>query len=868
MKMKYKRLISLILIIVMIIGAAPVLAAQAFIGWDATNRESNMAGFFTPSAARDPRAYFTRAEVAELVVLMVERALGEPLPIPTVNPFSDTNDINVLKASYYGIVLGVGDGLFAPTREVQRQDFCTMIIRGIRSMERDLNRTLLEQPAASTLPFRDANMVQDHALEPVRLALSNGIMVGDGTGNDPGNFNPRRSISAQECALVIRRVSDMIEVVLARGAPVATLLDMAYRRVNIGFAYGDAATGVTRNLQLPTTSTGNATVSWQSNNPSVISPAGIVNLAGGAQNVTLTATISIGTQTRTKAFPLRTSMLSGNQLLMQNAFDTLDIIYLNADDNADSVTGRIALPTTVMGLPVTWVSNNPTVVTNTGLVTIPPNAEVRTATLTATINNAGQTRTKTFTLRVVNPAFVTRTATLHGVGIGMTPVQVAQILGTPTRTIAASATESWQLYHTNFSNFIAVAIVGNRVVAVYSMAPNVMNNLRNDLNAPITLAQANAIPGVTAVAYNDGGATYAVMISDTASPLIAGRALLAEGQEQLMLSLVNAFRVRNNLAVLEWSPELGTASRTHSTEVAVSTPTQTIAQRAATAGYPGNRFVGGNVLTGNNDAFDFFSQMVASPTMRTEILNVTATVLGTGFQGGVTIPGRPSGAMTYMLGIGAAYAGRLSVDFDGRRIADSSPSLLPPTLVMGAGEMISLTAATDLSGTNITWQVIDGFATINLTPNTSGTVATITAGGVQGTATITATVQTGTLTNITHTFRIEVVSLAVTMNNQTPPMAFVPPAGSAATSATVTPGFGMTTSPMSWSWVSANPAVVNVAGSPTMANWTSTATLASPVGAAMGTTAAIHVTASWDTATHLGSATSLLTVTIGYIPTA
>ncbi|MCL2401383.1 MAG: S-layer homology domain-containing protein, partial [Oscillospiraceae bacterium] len=620
MKMKYKRLLSLILIIVIAIGVAiPALAmdtpqssewAVPFL------RRANQAGLLTPSAARDPRADLTRAEFAELVVIIVEQTLGNPIPIPANNPFEDTNDINVLKAWQYGIVNGVSATRFAPDSPVQRQDLCTMVIRAIRQMETDLNTTLLAAPSP-TLPFNDASMIQAHAIDPIRLAYSNGIME----GNALGNFNPRSPISSQECVAVAIRTFDMIEAVLNAGASAVTQLDMAYRRVHVGFDYGDTAMGVTRNVTLPTTLPSGATVSWHSSNPGVISSAGVVSLASGAQNVTLTATITVGTQTRTKAFPLRTSTLTGNQLLMENAFNALDIIYLNANDNADSVTGRVALPTTVLGLPVTWTSNNPTVISNMGVVTVPTDADARTVTLSAVINNAGQTRTKTFTLRVVNTAFAAQSVTLHNVGLGMTPAQVVQALGAPVRTISASATETWQLYHTNYNNFIAVSLIGGSVVGVYSMAPNAINHLRNAQGTVVTIAEANAIPGVTAVAQMDAGAIYSVMIFNTASPLASTRTLSADGQEQLLFELVNAFRVRNTASVLQWSQELSAAARQHSTEAAVSTPTQTLAQRAAAAGFPGNRYVGGNVLTGNYDAFDFFRQIVATPAMRTEILN-------------------------------------------------------------------------------------------------------------------------------------------------------------------------------------------------------------------------------------------------------
>ena len=104
------------LILVMLVSALPAVNL-AFAGpvpssWatDYVN-DANTAGLLTASASKDFRRELTREDFCELVVEMVERTLGKPLPIQQVNPFTDTSSVHVLKAYTYGRVEGVRPGI-------------------------------------------------------------------------------------------------------------------------------------------------------------------------------------------------------------------------------------------------------------------------------------------------------------------------------------------------------------------------------------------------------------------------------------------------------------------------------------------------------------------------------------------------------------------------------------------------------------------------------------------------------------------------------------------------------------------------------------------------------------------------------------
>ena len=627
--MKKRRILSLTLLIAILLtmlpAGSPALAAKTPTLWAIPEiNDANTTGLLTASAAKDFHNPLTRGEFCEIVVEMIERTLGSPLPVPSINPFTDDVypiSVHVLKAWQYGIISGYTSTRFSPELYLERQQLCVLMIQAIRRMERDFQRTFLS-PGIATLPYKDADKIYEYAVEAAKLAYTNDIMI----GRTDGNFSPISTVISEECVIAALRCFNRIEAVRTSGLSTSQLLDLAERRIHIGYAYGDTAHGVTQNLTLPVTSTGNSTVTWSSSNTSVISisgATGIVTAGSSPRAVTLTATIKIGNSTRIKEFDLTTSQLSGDQLLLENALKALEIYYVNDGDYADFVTGRIWLPPEVLSLPVTWQSSNTSVISAGGAVTIPSGSDARSVTMTATIRSGTLSRAKNFNLTVVNPEYG-RGITLHGVRIGMTPTQATQTLGTVRETISASSTETWQIYRSNNNtNFIAVAFIGNRAVAIYSMASNAANQLRNESGTVMTVAQVNTLSGVKAISYTDPGNSsqqYAIMLYDATSAIGTSRTLSDDGQEQLLFELVNAFRVRNNRSVLEWTSKLGTPARTHSKNAGSGN----LRQLVTNGGFDSARYSGGNVVPGGIDAFDALRLIVenssGSSSMRTEIL--------------------------------------------------------------------------------------------------------------------------------------------------------------------------------------------------------------------------------------------------------
>ena len=747
--MKTKKIITLILSIVMMLAAIP-LAAPILASLDipsnwavAEMNDANTSGLLTPSAARDFHRYLTRDEFCELVVEMVERVLGSPLEVPETNPFVDDTDpisIHALKAWKYGIIYGVTTTRFAPEDNVERQQICAMMIRAIKMLELDLKKNLLD-PGISTLPYHDSARIHDYAIEPVKYAYTNEIMHGD----DHTNFNPRNNISSQECVAVIIRSFNRIESKISSDMTTAQLLNMAMNRIHIGYAYGDTENGVSRDLTLPTSSTGGVSISWSSSDRNTIAisgATGIVEPGNTSRKVILTATLRIGNTTRTMDFDLTTSPYSGDRLIIENAIDELDILYINRGDNADSVTGRIGLPTKALGIPVTWRSSNPSVVSDTGVVYVPTGSDARYATLTATITLGSLSRSKSFNLTVHNPE-LSKNVTLHGVQLGMSQTQVTQLLGTVRRTITASSTESWQLYYSsNRSNFIAVGFVNSRAAAVYSMASGVANQLKNKDGAVISVAQADSMSGVGAISYADHGSStqqFAIMVYDSTSVIGTSRTLRDEGQEQLLFEIVNAFRARNNRSILEWSDKLGTPARTHSN----NRGSGNLRNRVTNGGFDNARYSGGNTVAGGNDAFDAFSEILSDATgtsaMRTEILQSGITMFGAGFSGDNTGSYKTYftytlGTVTWITGVTAAQQGT-SGNVTTVSVSTGSSAAVTVTLTMtpsGFNETFTATSSNTSRMTVTNFSTTSSGATITVTGVSSGTADIVVTGNSSG----------------------------------------------------------------------------------------------------------------------------------------
>jgi len=138
----------------------------------------------------------TRAEFARLAVTLYEYITGEEIAGRV--RFHDTRDINVERAAYIGVVTGVGDGNFAPERNLTREQAAVMLSR---------LAYILEQPLpAQAATFADNAQVSDWAADAVGQMQATGIMGGIGDNR----FAPQGAYTREQSIITIMRLLEFL----------------------------------------------------------------------------------------------------------------------------------------------------------------------------------------------------------------------------------------------------------------------------------------------------------------------------------------------------------------------------------------------------------------------------------------------------------------------------------------------------------------------------------------------------------------------------------------------------------------------------------------------------------------------------------
>lgn len=133
-------------------------------------------GFITDNINDDFRRNITREEFCEIAVILYDR-LGGNQELEESNPFTDTTNPIVIKAYHAGIIEGVGNNLFAPEKNITRQELCVMIIRAMKQ-----SGIVFGADSAYTFQkdYKDIDSVANWAYTQVRIMNDFKIMNGAG----------------------------------------------------------------------------------------------------------------------------------------------------------------------------------------------------------------------------------------------------------------------------------------------------------------------------------------------------------------------------------------------------------------------------------------------------------------------------------------------------------------------------------------------------------------------------------------------------------------------------------------------------------------------------------------------------------------
>ncbi len=144
----------------------------------------------------------TRAEFAAVSVKLYEALSGTPAEPIAVNPFTDTNDPEVLKAFNVGVTNGTSATTFEPDTLINREQAATMLTRVYKKLKlegwtletdgsfKEAFKALFEMPAL----FADDELISSWARDSVYFMNANGIVKG--VGNNC--FAPKLVSSGEE----------------------------------------------------------------------------------------------------------------------------------------------------------------------------------------------------------------------------------------------------------------------------------------------------------------------------------------------------------------------------------------------------------------------------------------------------------------------------------------------------------------------------------------------------------------------------------------------------------------------------------------------------------------------------------------------
>lgn len=172
--------------------------------------------------------------------------------------------------------------------------------------------------------------------------------------------------------------------------------------LRIEYSKGDDAANVTSGIGLETSGANGETITWESSDPSVVTTQGIVKRQDRDVNVTMTATITMGTATIKRSFNItvksKRTAEQTNALIVQMDAEELAIGYAPGDSERN-VTTEVTLPESGRyGSTIVWESSNESIIDVYGTVER-PSADTN-VTLTATIIRGSVNQRRTFTLTV------------------------------------------------------------------------------------------------------------------------------------------------------------------------------------------------------------------------------------------------------------------------------------------------------------------------------------------------------------------------------------------------------------------------------------------------------------------------------------
>jgi len=154
--------ISLILVFILCFSLTYSFATPS--DWAVAEIEkANKYDLTTNSLTSNYQKSINREEFAELSVKVYEALSKKEAAPVSPNPFTDTNNPEILKANNLGIVSGVGSGRFAPEDTITREQIAVMFTRVLDAL--DMNPIV----SMEYVQFTDEDEISEWAKSSIQL---------------------------------------------------------------------------------------------------------------------------------------------------------------------------------------------------------------------------------------------------------------------------------------------------------------------------------------------------------------------------------------------------------------------------------------------------------------------------------------------------------------------------------------------------------------------------------------------------------------------------------------------------------------------------------------------------------------------------
>lgn len=167
--------------------------------WALTELEIALKNRLIPSSLKekDFTQSITREEFAAVAVKIYEKISGKKASMPEVNPFTDTENEDVLKAYALGITTGISATTFEPNAKITREQMATMMARALNKIGINTNVNVYE-----VAQFADHSLMNSWSINAIYYMSQNGIIK----GVEGNRFDVTGQATREQALLISNRI--------------------------------------------------------------------------------------------------------------------------------------------------------------------------------------------------------------------------------------------------------------------------------------------------------------------------------------------------------------------------------------------------------------------------------------------------------------------------------------------------------------------------------------------------------------------------------------------------------------------------------------------------------------------------------------